>query len=223
MADRLILLTGPEEAAVLAPRIAELNPDLLVSTAADRDSLEAAFQEPATRRRLVAFSTGVIVPARLLALCDRGAINFHPGTPEYPGNQIAAFAAYDGAAGFGATAHFMRPAVDSGPIIAVRREAMPPGGTRTDYALTGYRNLVFLFNDLEADLCKLDHMIEPNGDVWSGPVRKLSDLDHMRLLPRDTDAVEFDRRLRAFEDSEAGSLQVDLFGYRFRICTGDAT
>lgn len=218
MTDRLILLTGPEETPVLSARLSDLNPDLLISTASDLPSLEAAFQQPATRRRLIAFSTGIIVPARLLALCDRGAINFHPGPPEYPGNQIAAFAAYDGATEFGATAHFMAPEVDSGPIISVRREAMPPGGTRTDYALTGYKNLVFLFNDLEIKLSNLDYALNPNGEVWSGHVWKLSDLDRMRILPRDIDPIELARRLRAFEDSEPGSLHVDLFGFRFRIC-----
>ena len=95
---------------------------------------------------------------------------------------------------------------------------MPPGGTRTDYALTGYKNLVFLFNDLEVKLSNLDHALNPNGEVWSGHVWKLSDLDRMRILPRDVDAGELARRLRAFEDSEPGSLHVDLFGFRFRIC-----
>tara|TARA_R110002110_G_scaffold122424_4_gene298629 strand:+ start:6401 stop:7072 length:672 start_codon:yes stop_codon:yes gene_type:complete len=218
MTDRLILLTGPEEAPVLAERLSDQNPALLISTATDMPALEAAFQKPATRRRLVAFSTGIIVPARLLALCDCGAINFHPGTPDYPGNQIAAFAAYDEAAEFGATAHFMASAVDSGPIISVRREAMPPGGTRTDYALIGYKNLVFLFNDLDDKLSNLDETLIPNGDSWSGHIWKLSDLNRMRMLPRDIDAEGFTRRLRAFEDSEPGSLQVELFGFRFRIC-----
>lgn len=59
-------------------------------------------------------------------LCDRvhrglilnyKNINFHPGTPEYPGRGGASYAIFDGKREYGATAHAMVEKVDQGAIF----------------------------------------------------------------------------------------------------------
>ncbi len=217
MRDQAVLLTGADEAAFLGQILARANRAPVIRHAPDLPAIEAALTEPAGRRRLIAFSTGVIVPGRLLEQFDAGAFNFHPGTPDYPGNQVAAFAAYDGVSLFGATCHRMITRVDAGEIVAVARKAMPPGASRTDYAVDAYQAMAELFIEMAPRLTDFDAEIPASGDLWSGPVRRVADIEAMRWLPQDIDRDEFSRRVRAFEDGEPGSLRMNLHGWRFRI------
>lgn len=217
MRDQVVLLTGADEAAFLSQIMARVNRAPVIRHAPDLPAIEAALAEPGGRRRLIAFSTGVIVPGRLLERFDAGAFNFHPGTPDYPGNQVAAFAAYDGVSRFGATCHRMIARVDAGEIVAVVRKAMPPAASRTDYAVEAYQAMAELFVEMAPKLAEFDAEVPKSGDLWSGPVRRVSDIEAMRWLPQDIDRDEFSRRVRAFEDGEPGSLRVILHGWRFRI------
>lgn len=217
MRDQVVLLTGADEAAFLSQVLARANRTAVIHHAPDQATIEAALAEPAGRRRLIAFSTGVIVPGRLLERFDAGAFNFHPGTPDYPGNQVAAFAAYDGVPQFGATCHRMIARIDAGEIVAVARKAMPPAASRTDYAVDAYQAMVELFIEMAPRLADFDAVIPASGDMWSGPVRRVSDIETMRWLPPGIDRDEFFRRLRAFEDGEPGSLRMNLHGWCFRI------
>jgi len=70
---------------------------------------------------LISFISSWIYPQSLLDAAKFGAINFHPGSPEYPGTGCTNFAIYDGAKDYGVTAHYMKALVDSGDIIAVKR------------------------------------------------------------------------------------------------------
>ena len=86
-------------------------------------------------RRLIAFCAGIVVPADLLSDLSGPAYNFHPGSPEFPGSCSASFAIYAGAARFAATAHEMRAAVDSGPIVATSWFDVPPASKYVDLEL----------------------------------------------------------------------------------------
>jgi methionyl-tRNA formyltransferase len=217
MQDLILLLTGDEEAPFLGQTLARANGSATIRHTPDIVSVEVALAVPAYRRRLIAFSTGVIVPGHLLDRFDAGAFNFHPGTPDYPGNQVATFAAYDGAPVFGATCHRMIARVDAGEIVAVERRMMTPAATRTDYAVDAYQAMIELFIRLAPELADLGRAPAPSGDLWSGAVRRNADVDAMRWITPDIDAEEFSRRLRAFEDGEPGSLRINLHGWRFRI------
>ncbi|MBV5336414.1 methionyl-tRNA formyltransferase, partial [bacterium] len=110
-----ILLTSTIEACYLAGILSSFNPDLSVVWVRTREELERAVGDSSPSVRLIAFMTEVVVPAEILKRLEGPAYNFHPGPPAYPGKYPSAFALYDGAAGYGATAHEMRPLVDSGP------------------------------------------------------------------------------------------------------------
>ena len=70
---------------------------------------------------IVSFISSWIYPEQLLSNAEFAAINFHPGSPEYPGTGCTNFAIYNGAKEYGITCHHMNAGVDSGKIIAVKR------------------------------------------------------------------------------------------------------
>src|SRR5690242_3372612 len=73
---------------------------------------------------LISFISSWIYPQRLLEKVSIAAINFHPGSPEYPGTGCTNFAIYNGEKEYGVTCHHMAGGVDSGKIIAVKRFAV---------------------------------------------------------------------------------------------------
>jgi hypothetical protein len=126
MLKTIILLTGNlGQQRALAALLREHNPALSFRDAVTRDELLAIPPELLRDARLVAFTTGVVVPEAVLERLGHGAYNFHPGPPDYPGWAPAHFAMYDGAKTFGATAHVMVRRVDSGPIVASNSSSFP--------------------------------------------------------------------------------------------------
>ena len=122
MPEEVVLLTGEVEGPHFRTMLESCNPHLVIVHAQTLEQLETAFLRPpggGGPRRLVAFSTSVIVPKTILGTLQVPAYNFHPGPPTYPGSHAASFAIYDGAEHFGATVHVMEEKVDCGPIVAL--------------------------------------------------------------------------------------------------------
>jgi methionyl-tRNA formyltransferase len=65
-----------------------------------------------------------IIPNSLLERAEKGAINWHPGPPEYPGIGCTNFAMYNNEKEFGITCHYMLAKVDTGRIIETKRFAI---------------------------------------------------------------------------------------------------
>lgn len=62
-----------------------------------------------------------IIPKGLLERVVKGAINWHPGPPEYSRIGCTNFAIYNNEKEFGITCHYMLDKVDTGKIIGVKR------------------------------------------------------------------------------------------------------
>jgi methionyl-tRNA formyltransferase len=216
--DTVILLTGAVEQPVLAAVLRNHNPALTVLpavTAADLDAFEPSLLR---RARLVAFTTPVIVPARMLDALGYGAYNFHPGSPEYPGWAPAHFAIYDRAPLFGATAHVMIERVDAGPIVGVELLPVPAGATVHSLECLAYAALARLYWLLAKDLATQSDPLPDLGMCW-GP-RKGSRRSYARMcdIPPDISRDELDRRVRAFGDDHFGlNPSISLHGYTFRL------
>jgi methionyl-tRNA formyltransferase len=75
---------------------------------------------------MISFISSWIYPSTLLENAGLAAINFHPGSPEYPGTGCTNFAVYEGATEYGITCHHMKASVDSGNIIQVKRFGITP-------------------------------------------------------------------------------------------------
>ena len=69
---------------------------------------------------LLSYRSPWVIPADLLSRSEV-AINFHPGSRDYPGYGCYSFAIYERAAEYGCVCHHMARIVDTGPLIEERR------------------------------------------------------------------------------------------------------
>lgn len=214
MASALILLTGHREAPYLIDYLRGYSDTLPIHHVTDHEDLE---RECLPGRVLIAFCTAVIVPRHLLDRLGRPAFNFHPGPPTYPGRSPESFAVYDGATRFGATSHVMAPRVDEGPIVGVEWFDVPPGTGQMGLADLAFQATLRLFAR-QAPIMALSSQPMKVLDVrWSGRKTRRSDYDRMTDLPADIDAVEFERRLKAFGEDPETRITVTLHGRRFLL------
>jgi methionyl-tRNA formyltransferase len=217
MFDTIILLTGPLERAALPAALLGHNPSLTVLTIERADELAAIESDVLARSRLIAFVTAVIVPKTILDRIGYGAVNFHPGPPNYPGWAPAHFALYDQTDEFGATVHLMVEKVDAGPIIDLALFPVPPD--TSVFALEGmaYARLAFLFWRMARELaCDLS-LPKALSVEWGR--RKYSRRNYLSLceIPLDISKDELDRRMRVFGGNYFGvTPSIKLHGIEFR-------
>ena len=212
----IILLTGPIEAAALAGVLGIRDPRIDIRHVATLDELDALAPDELAGARLIAFSTDVIVPRRILDALGYGAYNFHPGPPNYPGWGSAHFAIYDGAATFGVTAHVMLEKVDAGPIVGVELFCIPPDTTAMRLEQMAFVALARIFWNLAPALTRS----EPPATLpvaWSGRKTTRRQYETLRAVPAWVTKDDLERRIAAFGPREAGDgLTVTLHGHTFR-------
>lgn len=220
--DIIILLTGPIEAAALAGVLGIRDPRIDVRHAATLDELDALAPADLARARLIAFSTDVIVPRRILDALGYGAYNFHPGPPNYPGWGSAHFATYDGAATFGVTAHVMLEKVDAGPIIGVELFCIPPDTTAMRLEQMAFVALARIFWNLAPALTRSEAPVTLPV-AWSGRKTTRRQYEILRTVPAWVTKDDLERRIAAFGPREAGDgLTVTLHGHTFRYVAPEA-
>ena len=115
MFDTIILLSSALEREIFMTVLSTHNPSLTIipiETLADLNALEP---DTLAGARLLAFVTGVIVPAAVLDQLGFGAYNFHPGPPAYPALRRR-------------ISHFTSAPTNSAPP----RMSWPPGRRRSD-------------------------------------------------------------------------------------------
>lgn len=215
MPRAIVLLCPDEDRFHLAGTLSIHNPDLSISAVSSLEKLENALDCAPADVRLIGFRTPVMVPPRLLDRLSGPAYNFHPAPPEYPGKHPFAFALYDQAASYGATAHEMAYKVDSGPIVGVLRFDLPPNvapGVLADMACAGLvRLFLLLARHLAVDPQPLPHVAA----AWGERRCTQKALDALCELPAEIDAAEFRRRERAAMGARDAALSVALHGRRF--------
>jgi methionyl-tRNA formyltransferase len=215
----IILLIGTAgQRLALTKLLTEHNPALSFRCVLTLEELTAIEPEVLRDARLVAFTSGVIVPRSMLAALGHGAYNFHPGPPDYPGWAPAHFALYDGARTFGATAHVMTKQVDSGPIIGVESFVIPDNIGVRELEQIAFVRLAYLFWRLSRSIACDTGPLRTLPIAWSGTKSTRRMYEKLCEIPADIEPVELARRIRAFNDDfRAIPLTVTLHGVRFRL------
>jgi methionyl-tRNA formyltransferase len=215
----IILLIGTaSQQLALTKLLAEHNPALSFRCVLTLDELAAIEPEVLHEARLVAFTSGVIVPSHILQALGFGAYNFHPGPPDYPGWAPAHFALYDGARIFGATAHVMTARVDSGPIIGTESFIIPDNISVRELEQFAFVRLAHLFWTLSRGIACNTGALRTVPVSWSGTKSTRRMYEKLCEIPADIDPTELARRNRAFNDDFRGiPLTLTLHGARFRL------
>jgi methionyl-tRNA formyltransferase len=217
MFDTIILLAGQAEQVAMPPVLRAHNPQLSVISVATSADITALDPDLLERARLIAFVTPEIVSSSVLAKLGHGAINFHPGPPDYPGWAPSHFALYERATEFGATVHIMVERVDSGPIVDVARFPIPSGISVLGLEGLAYAHLARLFWQMAKPLAS-DPSPPPALPVRWGN-RKYSRRTYRAIcdIPLDIPKDELDRRLEVFGGNHFGICPtIHLHGVEFR-------
>ena len=144
---------------------------------------------------LISFLSPWIVPARVLDRCGV-AINFHPGSVDYPGTGCYNFALYDEAAEFGATCHHMLPKVDTGLVIEERRLPIVASDTVETLKLRTMITMLSMFQDIATTVAKGENLPVANTH-WSRRAYTRREMNALKELAPDMPACEIERRVRA--------------------------
>lgn len=216
MPQTIILLTGTFDASDLSSFLAKRHPECALIWVQDLEILIAAVDSvDCSRARLVSFCSGLIVPAALLERFGHGAYNIHPGPPSFPGRHPESWGVYLAAPRFGATLHVMAPRVDEGAIIDTIWFDVADGVGQRLLAETAFKAALDLLLAWFARLVSEDMALPPNGEAWHGRKWRRADLDAMTRFDGSIDAVEFERRRRAFAELPGCSLTLVLHGHEF--------
>lgn len=181
---RVILLTKPKWLPPLLPTVKSYEQTTL-------DDPQGAV--------LIAFSTGVIVPADVLGQVER-AYNFHPASPQFPGRDPHHWAIYEDATEYGATAHVMTEKVDEGPIVGLRTFKVEKGASPRMLMDLAHEAAYRLF--LETAPKMLTAEVPEISARWCGTKRTRKDLLDMCRLTPDLSPEEIGRRRKAFAGFE---------------------
>ena len=194
----IILLTGPVEQPVLSKVLLGHNPGLTIGPVETSAELAALPPELLSQSRLVAFTSPIIVPLKVLNLLGFGAYNFHPASPDFPGWAPAHFAVYHQATQFGATAHVMTERVDDGPIVDVELFSIPRDISVGELQQRAYASLARLFWRQAKTLATQPEPLAELPIRWSGKKTSRSCYAAMCDVSPDISSDERARRVRAF-------------------------
>jgi methionyl-tRNA formyltransferase len=145
---------------------------------------------------LISFISSWVLPASLLDKAKYGAINFHPGSPDYPGIGCTNFAIYNGEKEYGVTAHYMKAIVDTGDIIAVRRFAIKEEDTVLSVTQRCYQLIEQLFFEL-MDCILQGRPLPSTNETWKRKAFTRKQLDELCHIEPGMTEEEIEKRIKA--------------------------
>jgi methionyl-tRNA formyltransferase len=145
---------------------------------------------------MISFISSWVYPQLLLNNAGYAAINFHPGSPEYPGTGCTNFAIYNGEKEYGVTCHHMKSAVDSGAIIAVKRFPLKQADTVYEVTQHCYHLIEEMFYEIMN--CILQGKTLPSSpEKWQRKPYTRKELNELCEIRPDMSAEEIERRIKA--------------------------
>jgi methionyl-tRNA formyltransferase len=162
---------------------------------------------------IVSFLSPWIVPVWLLDRADN-AINFHPGTRDYPGIGCYNFALYENAIEYGAICHHMEAKVDTGRIIAERRFKVSPYDTVESLKLRTMVTMIAVFHEIISDIA-LGRPLPTSRFDWTRKPFTRRELEHLRTISPDMSSDEIKRRVRAVTYPGFPGAKLQIGGFSF--------
>ena len=169
---------------------------------------------------ILCFRSFFVLPCNILKKAAKGAINFHPGPPEYPGNGCLNWALYDNAKYYGVTTHIMDERIDNGAIVECRRFPLLKQDNVDTLLARTHHKLFDLFIDISTGLALegnrfLDNKLaESQSESWRGKARKMSDLDNLQQVDASITKRDLEKIIRATYTSNFPPV-INLHGHKF--------
>lgn len=156
-----------------------------------------------------------VVPLAVIQSAQKGAINFHPASPDYPGIGCNNYALYEGASIYGATCHHMAKKVDTGKIIAVKRFAVFPTDNVRSLLHRTYEFQLVLFYEIVGTIINHEPLPAAN-EHWTRQPHSRKEFNELGIITPDMTADEVTRRVRAVS---YGAFQptVNIGEYHFEL------
>lgn len=141
------------------------------------------------------FLSPKVLPDSVLNMARICAINFHPGSYEYPGVGSASLSLFDRKEVFGVTSHIMNNSIDSGEIICERFFKIPSGSNSKTLFSLALKECRFLLLDT---LNLLDNTPEPlKIRSWSRNAVTRLDFDKWLVLANYVSSNEIDLKIKS--------------------------
>jgi methionyl-tRNA formyltransferase len=169
---------------------------------------------------VISYLSPWVIPEHILNRAAKASINFHPGSPEYPGIGCTNFAIYDGVDTFGVTCHHMSSKVDTGRLIEVKR--FPLYKSDSVYSLTQrcYAYILVLFYEIVSLI--LDGKELPQvEETWKRKPYRRSELNELCRVTPDMSEDDVQRRVKAVTFPNALGAYVEIGKMRFFYETED--
>ena len=145
---------------------------------------------------MISFISSWIYPAQLLSGASMAAINFHPGSPEYPGTGCTNFAIYEGVKEYGVTCHHMNGIVDSGKIISVKKFPVKEDDTVYNVTQFCYKLIEESFYEI-MNLILHGNPLPVTNETWKRKPFTRKQLDELCTITPEMSEEEVNRRIKA--------------------------
>ncbi len=145
---------------------------------------------------MISFISSWIFPQSLLSNASFAAINFHPGSPEYPGTGCTNFAIYNGEKEYGVTCHHMAGGVDSGKIIAVKRFPIAENDSVYEVTQHCYKLIEEIFYEIMDGILS-GQPLPGSNETWKRKPYTRKQLDELCCISGEMTEEEINRRIKA--------------------------
>lgn len=162
-----------------------------------------------------------ILPKILIDNTAIAAINFHPGSPKYPGTGCVNWALYNNEKTTGITIHFLNEHIDNGDIIKVFKIPIFPNDNIETLLPRVHMKQLAAFYDLITTIIKYDPIIlkqhvELNKNIkWSTKVGRIKQVDKLQMINSQISEQELEKIIRATAIGQFGP-RIKLYGHEFR-------
>lgn len=144
---------------------------------------------------IISFVSPWIIPKSILNSAKKAAINFHPGSPEYPGTGCYNFALYEGCKRYGVTVHHMKEKVDTGDIIMTSYFDVAPFETVETMKLKSMNHLLYLFEKILYFIVN-NEPLPVSSEIWKRkPFTRKEMLELFEVNPQLHSKEEIEKRI----------------------------
>lgn len=164
---------------------------------------------------IISFISPWIIPASVLKSAKKASINFHPGSPNYPGTGCYNFALYECSKQYGVTVHHMEEKVDTGNIIMTSYFDISRFETVETLKLKSMNHLLYCFEKIISCILS-DISLPTSNEKWQRkPFTRKEMYGLFEIDPQRHDKNEIERRIKAAAYPENTGAFVTIGDYKF--------